>query len=75
MLIRFVQATIEGSVNTATPFIPPHAAGTIALFVARGHSVKVRVTRGGSNRYTLDDERERTAQALSARFARLYESR
>lgn len=60
--------------TTATPFIPPHPAGTIALFEARGHRVTVRQIRGGgSNRYTLDNERERTALELSNRFEALYE--
>lgn len=54
-------------------FIPPHAAGTIELFRQRGHTVTVRRTKSGSNRYTLDNERERTAAGLSSRFARLYE--
>lgn len=55
--------------------IPPATAATIALLQARGHSVTVRVTRGNSNRYRLDDERERTALDLSNRYDRLYGSR
>lgn len=58
----------------APPRIPPHVAGTIALFEARGHTVQVRQTRGGSNRYTLDHERERNAFELSNRYAKLYEA-
>ena len=62
-----------GLTSAARPFIPPHAAGTIALFEQRGHTVAVRQTKGGSSRYKLDGERERTAAGLSSRFARLYE--
>lgn len=59
-------------VESAMPFIPPHPAGIITLFEARGHRVVVRVNRHGSNRYTLDNERERTALELSNRYDRLY---
>lgn len=52
--------------------LAPMPAATIQLFEERGHVIQVRRTRGGSNRYTLDSERERTALALSNRFARLY---
>lgn len=53
-------------------FIPPHPRATIEMFEQRGHAVSVRRSRGGSLRYTLDQERERTALALSNRYARLY---
>ena len=53
-------------------FIPPAAAGTIAMFEARGHTVIVRRNRYLSNRYTLDNERERTALELANRLRRLY---
>lgn len=65
----------ETGLTTATrekPFIPPSAQGTIAAFEARGHTVKVRRNKHGSSRYTLDCERERTALALSNRYAKLY---
>jgi hypothetical protein len=44
--------------------MPPHPRGTVEMFRARGHTVTVRESRGGSLRYTLDGERERTALAL-----------
>jgi hypothetical protein len=53
--------------------MPPHPRGTVEMFRARGHTVTVRQSRGGSLRYTLDGERERTALALSDRWRRLYE--
>lgn len=53
-------------------FIPPSAAGTIALFEAKGHTVTVRQNKHGSNRYTLDSERERNAHELHSRYDRLY---
>lgn len=56
----------------APPYIPPSAQGTIALFEAKGHTVTVRQTRQGSNRYRLDQERERNALELSNRWRRLY---
>jgi len=52
--------------------IPPNVQGYLDLFAARGHTVKVRQNRHGSNRYTLDHERERTAFELCNRFDRLY---
>lgn len=52
--------------------LAPMPAATIELFEQKGHMVSVRRTRGGSNRYTLDSERERTALALSNRYALLY---
>lgn len=57
---------------TPAPYIPPSAQGTIALFEAKGHTVTVRQTRQGSNRYRLDQERERNALELSNRWRRLY---
>ena len=53
--------------------MPPGPAGTVKMFRDRGHTVTVRVSRGGSLRYTLDNERERTALALANRYARLYD--
>jgi hypothetical protein len=53
--------------------MPPHPRGTVEMFRARGQTVTVRESRGGSLRYTLDGERERTALALSNRWRRLYE--
>jgi hypothetical protein len=53
--------------------MPPHPRGTVEMFRARGHTVTVRESRGGSLRYTLDGERERTALALSNRWHKLYE--
>lgn len=52
--------------------MPPGPAGIVKMFRDRGHAVTVRVSRGGSLRYTLDDERERTALALANRYERLY---
>jgi hypothetical protein len=52
--------------------VPPAVQGTLKLLDERGHTVHVRRTRGGSLRYTLDNERERTALALSNRLRRLH---
>jgi len=52
--------------------VPPMAEDTIRMLEERGHAVTVRLTRGGSLRYKLDDERERTALALSNRLRRLH---
>ncbi len=61
--------------ENAKAFVPPSAAGTIALFEQRGHIVTVRRNKHGSTRYRLDSERERTALELANRYSRLYEVR
>jgi hypothetical protein len=52
--------------------MPPMAQGTVQMLRERGHRVIVRRDRGGSLRYKLDDERERTALALSNRLRKLH---
>lgn len=53
--------------------IPPHPAGTIELLRAKGHVVHVRRLASGSLRYTIDQDRERTADQMSKFYARRYE--
>lgn len=54
--------------------LSPGPAGTVLMFRQRGHVVTVRELRNsGGFRYTLDNERERTAFELSNRYAKLYE--
>jgi hypothetical protein len=52
--------------------MPPHPRGVVEMLRARGHAVTVRESRSGSLRYTLNQERERTALALSNRLHALH---
>ncbi len=50
------------------PFIPPSVAGVIAELSRIGYIVKVRQTRNGSNRYSVNGTREIDAHTLIKRF-------
>jgi hypothetical protein len=52
--------------------MPPHPAGTVKMLRERGHTVTVRCDRNGGLKYTLDNERERTALELSNRLRKLH---
>jgi hypothetical protein len=73
---RFLPAariiTVADKRDNPERYIPPATQGTVAFLRKRGHTVTIRCTRGGSFRYKLDNERERTALALSNRLRKLH---